>query len=327
MYKPIIKRTICASCFISVKLVCEEIFCKLTNALLDVIMGLMRDPVKLRDAHNDFVNHLKSKNRASATILAYGKDIDQLVSFLEELDKLHIHEVTKEDVEAFLTKLSGKGYTPKSISRKINSTKTFYRFLKINEYITDDPSLLIAHPKYDTKPPRILSPLEYRALRDAARNDERTSAIIEVLLQTGIRIGELANLRIEDVKEDALFIRLIEGHAQRDVPLNRPAKQALQRYMSMRPKSSDGHVFITKTGRPLLVRNIRSVIDRYFKIAGIKDAKVNDLRHTFVAHHLRAGTSLVGISKWLGHKRLSSTERYLQFIDDKSEKPTKVEEL
>ena len=293
----------------------------------------MANQVRLRDAHTKFLDHLKGKSRASATILAYGKDIDQLVSFLEELQKVNVHEVTRADLEGFLAKLSKGGYTPKSISRKINSTKTFYRFLKVNEFISDDPSLLIEHPKYETKPPRILSELEYRALRDACRADDRTSAIVEILLQTGVRIGELANLRLVDIKEDILSIRPFEGHPAREVPLNKAAKQSLNRYVSIRPKVKDGekgkeeHVFITKTGKPLLVRNIRSSIDRYFRIAGIKDAKVNDLRHTFVAHHLRAGTSLVVVSKWVGHKRLSSTERYLDFLQNAPPEEGKVKEL
>lgn len=287
----------------------------------------MAAKMTLRDAHTKFLDHLKSKSRASATILAYGKDIDQLVSFLADLQKAHVHEVAKPDLEAFLAKLSKNGYTPKSISRKINSTKTFYRFLKVREYVTDDPSILITHPKYEMKPPRVLSDLEYRALRDACRSDDRTSAIVEILLQTGIRIGELANLRLEDVKEESLAIRAFEGHPAREVPLNRAAKQAIGRYIAIRPKSRDNHVFITKTGRPLLVRNIRSSIDRYFRIAGIKDARVNDLRHTFVAHHLRAGTSLVVVSKWVGHKRLSSTERYLDFLQNHEEPAGKVKEL
>ena len=128
----------------------------------------MSDSIKLRDAHTKFQDFLKTKKKASATILAYGKDIDQLISFLEELKKQHVHEITGEDIQAFLVKLHGTGYTPKSVSRKLNSTRTFYRFLKINEIITDDPSLAVEHPKYELNPPRIFSPLEYRALRDAA---------------------------------------------------------------------------------------------------------------------------------------------------------------
>src|SRR5436309_1450644 len=165
-------------------------------------MDTTNGSVKLRNAHKNFEEFLKSNKKATATILAYGKDIDQLITFLEDLKKEHVHEVTSSDIQAFLAKLLNKGYTAKSLSRKLNSTRTFYRFLKVNEYITDDPSLLVQHPKYELAAPRILKPTEYRALRDAARNDARMYAIIEMLLQTGIRIGELADLRMGDVQED-----------------------------------------------------------------------------------------------------------------------------
>src|SRR3989338_8798370 len=283
--------------------------------------------IKLRDAHEQFKKFLKDKKHSSSTIVAYGKDIEQLVSFLEELSKSHLHEVTKEDIEAFLAKMQKDGYTPKSISRKINSTRTFYRFLKVNEYVTDDPSLLVAHPRYKLAPPRILTPTEYRALRDAARNDPRMFAIIELLLQTGIRIGELANLRVSDSKKDSLHIAAYEKHEEREIPLNKRAQEALQKYLEIRPKTKDSHLFITKSGRPFLVRNIRTSMERYFRLAEVKDAKVNDLRHTFVAHHLKQGASLVLISKILGHKRLSTTERYLDFVGERGKETTTLSDL
>lgn len=288
----------------------------------------MPDQVRVRDAHQKFQDYLKSKKRASATILAYGKDIDQLIGFLEELKREHVHEITSEDIQAFLTSLQGKGYTPKSLSRKLNSTRTFYRFLKVNEFVTDDPSLLVQHPKYELNPPRILTALEYRALRDAASPDPRIYAIIEILLQTGIRIGELANLRLEDIRDNTLYIRPYEGHEAREVPLNRRAKDALKRYVDSRPQTEDTHIFITKTGKPFLVRNIRDAVERYFRKAGIENAKINDLRHTFVSHHLKHGVSIVFLSKVLGHKRLSSTERYLQYVkDNKIGDSTTLQEL
>lgn len=288
----------------------------------------MATPIKIREAKTKFEEYLKGKNKASATVLAYGKDIDQLVSFLEELKREHVHEVTTGDIQAFLASMQGKGYTPKSVSRKLNSTRTFYRFLKVSEYTTDDPSLLVSHPKYELNPPRVLSPLEYRALRDSASSDVRIYAIVELLLQTGIRIGELANVRQEDVKDNTLVIRPFEGHPQREVPLNSRAKQALKRYIEARAATADDHLFVTKTGKQFLVRNIRDAIERYFRKAGIEDAKINDLRHTFVAHHLKNGVSMVFLSKVLGHKRLSSTERYLQYLKEvKNGESTNLVEL
>ncbi|MBI3485481.1 tyrosine-type recombinase/integrase [Candidatus Daviesbacteria bacterium] len=288
--------------------------------------------INLKDAHQQFVGHLKGKSRASATILAYGKDIDQLVAFLNQADKQTSDQVQTEDLMSFMEKLSKEGYTAKSISRKTNSTKTFFKFLKTSSLIEVDPAAALEHPKFENKPPRILSKIEYRALRDAARGDLRIFAIIELLLQTGIRIGELASLRVEDLElaSDATTVHVpaVEGAVERTIPLNRPAVEAVKKYLEVRPKTQNKALFVTKTGRPLLVRNIRTAIDRYFKLAGIKGAKVNDLRHTWVAHHLSSGTSLTLISKLAGHKRVSTTERYLQFIQGRSsESKVKLEEL
>ncbi|MBI3385890.1 tyrosine-type recombinase/integrase [Candidatus Gottesmanbacteria bacterium] len=287
-----------------------------------------------KTAHAQFLEYLSSRRRARATIVAYGKDIEQLTTFLANMGKKDISGVTREELEAFLKKLGADNYTPKSISRKINSMKTFYRFLKASALITADPALDIEHPKYEVKPPRILSKLEYRALRDACRGDIRIYAIVELFLQTGIRIGELANLTVDDVKDAELHIAAQEGHLERTIPLNRAAHEGVTRYLSVRTKgitstarSQSKALFITKTGRPLLIRNIRTAIDRYFKIAGIEDAKVNDLRHTFIAHHLMAGTPITTLSKFVGHKRLSTTEKYLELVKDKQVEKVKLEEL
>lgn len=283
----------------------------------------------LKSAHKQFVEHLESRRRARATIVAYSKDIEQLVSFLGNTGKKNIEDISNEELSAFLAKLAADNYTPKSISRKINSMKTFYRFLKSAGIVSIDPASDIDHPKYEVKPPRILSKLEYRALRDACRGDIRTYAIVELFLQTGVRIGELANLAVSDMKDTELHIASQEGHQERMVPLNHAAKGALTSWMKIRNTSATKveALFITKTGRGLLIRNIRTAIDRFFKVAGIEDAKVNDLRHTFIAHHLMAGTPITTISKLVGHKRLSTTEKYLEFIKDKHVEHVKLDEL
>ncbi len=279
----------------------------------------------LRNAHQQFIEHLKGRSRASATILAYGKDIDQLVSFLNGQAKENTSDVTIENLQTFMNKLSKEGYTSKSISRKTNSTKTFFKFLKSEGLIEDDPAKALEHPKFENKPPRILTELEYRALRDAARSDARIFAVIELFLQTGIRIGELAKLNLSDIDSvspnPTIHVPTAEGTVERTIPLNKPAQEAVKRYLEVRPTGTgiSQALFVTKTGKPLLIRNIRTAIDRYFRLAGIKEAKVNDLRHTWIAHHLSSGTSLVLISKLAGHKRVSTTERYLQFIQGKTQ--------
>src|SRR6185312_2349495 len=157
------------------------------------------------------------RSRASATILAYGKDIDQLVSYLTNapINKQDAEAVTTEDLNSFMQKLAKENYTTKSISRKTNSTKTFFKFLKSSGFINENPADALEHPKFENKPPRILSQIEYRALRDAARGDRRIYAVIELFLQTGIRIGELSKLTTDDVELDSptptLHVRPFEG--------------------------------------------------------------------------------------------------------------------
>lgn len=287
----------------------------------------MIDEANFNTLKQEFIGHLTQQRRAHATILAYGKDIDQLTKFLVNSGKNDIKEILKDDIEAFTGKLKNDGYTPKSISRKINSIKTFYRFLKNNNMVSVNPAIEIRHPKYDIKPPRVLSKTEYRALRDACRSDARTYAIVELFLQTGIRIGELSRLQLDDIKDKDVTITADNNNQSRVVPLNKAAKLAWDNYLKLRPTSSVNAAFITKTGKPLLIRNIRTSIDRFFRIAGITDAKINDLRHTFIAHHLASGSSLTTISRIVGHKRISTTEKYLDLIKEHEKASVKLEEL
>jgi site-specific recombinase XerD len=275
--------------------------------------------------HKDFIEDLKKKGRAESTVIAYSKDIEQLLNFFSEKGILKLEDSTIEDLEAYKKHLQDNNYTPKSVSRKINSTRTFFKFLVSVGKLSDNPSDKLAHPKFETKPPRVLSEMEYRALRDVSRSDTRLYSIIELLLQTGIRIGELASLTIDDIrtqevdgkKLNYIYIAAYSSHDSRKVPLNKSAKEAIDEYLEIRPETEEETLFITKNGRPLLVRNIRTTIDKAFERAGIKNAKVNDLRNTFIAHHLANGVSLVTVSKLVGHKRLSTTEKYLNLINGK----------
>jgi site-specific recombinase XerD len=285
------------------------------------------------ERRDEFVADLKAKGRAESTVIAYSKDIEQLLNFLSKEGVSSLDNVKTEDLEKYKQNLQDNNYTPKSVSRKINSTRTFFKYLLENSSITDNPSEKLAHPKFKTKPPRVLTEMEYRALRDVSRVDVRLYSIVEILLQTGIRIGELAGLTLDDIRKskngkiDFLYIRAAGSHPARKVPLNKSAKKALDDYIEVRPETEDDTIFITKNGRPLLVRNIRTAIDKAFEKAGIKNAKVNDLRNTFIAHHLANGVSLVTVSKLVGHKRLSTTEKYLNLVKMQNEEDKSLKEL
>ncbi len=288
-------------------------------------------PMLLSDAHQQYEDSLRQVGKAEATITAYSKDVEQLINFVGRKGKTQVDEVMGDDIREFKEVLKKRRYTGKSISRKINSIKSFFRFLEDKDEINANPAQDVQHPKYETAPPRVLSKVEYRALRDACRSDDRMYAIIELLLQTGMRISELANLKLEDVDMDRniIHIRAQKSRGARKIPLNTAAKNAILEYLEIRPRARERVVFLTKTCRPFLVRNIRTAIDRYFRLAGIKDAKVNDLRHTFIVEQLKAGTPLVYVSQLVGHKRITTTEKYLKLVEDEPvlNPNVKIEEL
>lgn len=285
------------------------------------------DNVLLPSLVERFIKHLETQGKSSFTIIAYKKDLEQFVGFLTSKEIQDIKEVKKDQINAFIEKLITDSYTKKSASRKLNSIRTFFRYLKQEGLIDQNPSLDVSHPKYVQSPPRIFTKLEYRALRDFAKEDNRTYALVEILLQTGMKIGELANLRIVDINDSMIHIRDYGKTTGRDIPLNKAVKKSVDEYLKTRPDSKDERLFITRTGHALLIRNIRQIIARCFREVGIESATVNDLRNTFIAHQLKQGASVEYIARLVGHKRLSSTERFLNLVKEEVQKKEGLGEL
>jgi site-specific recombinase XerD len=159
--------------------------------------------------------------------------------------------------------------------------------------------------------------MEYRALRDVVRDDTRIAAIVELILQTGVRISEVANLKLPNITKTEAKIESYATQPERTIPINKRAKEVLDEYIKVRPKADSPHVFVSKNGKPLAVRNIRAAIDRYFHRAEIPGYSVNDLRTTFIVENLKGKVDLVMLSQVVGHKRLSTTERYLELAQVK----------
>lgn len=274
-----------------------------------------------------FIESLKTKGRSPATILAYRSDLAQLVDFLIGKEKVLPDQVRPDDLDSFRDTLLADKYTPKSVSRKLNAVKTFFRWMIAENVLSNDPSASVAHPKIENALPKFLNQMEYRALRDVVRNDVRVAAIVELILQTGLRISEVAGLKLENSKSGSLKIEAYATQPERNVPLNKPGQDVLNLYLGIRPKAESPYVFISKNGKPLAVRNIRASIARYMQRADLPNYSVNDLRTTFMVENLKAGVDIVLLSQVSGHKRLSTTERYLELaqITEPGKKQTLIE--
>jgi site-specific recombinase XerD len=276
-----------------------------------------------------FTEYLTTKGRSNSTIIAYKKDLQQLQAYLtQKAINSDFLQANLETLNQFIESISKSGeFTLKTVSRKINSIKTFYHYLYEKAQIKVNPSEGVKHPKLVKQAPRVLSGMEYRALRDIARNNIRLFTIVELLLQTGMRIGELARLNREDVLINGAqtFINIVkfESYPARTIELNESASIAIKDYLAkvVKPQKED-YLFYTKSGRPLLIRNIRSAIDKLFQKSEIKHATVNDIRNTFIIYQLANNLKISVLAEYVGHQKTITTQRYLEFVSKHPGKET-----
>ncbi len=275
----------------------------------------------------EFVTHLAGKGRSESTVIAYNKDIKQLFEYLKSNEPgFDISKLNTSQLEKYVQTITNSGdYTLKTVSRKINSLKTFCKYLVERKLIVSDVSKPIAHPEYSPQLPRTLSALEYRALRDTARSNIRLFTMVELLLQTGLRIGELSRLKVKhfEQKQNILLIEAFSSNKERKVDLNEVAIAALKTYLAEFPATeTESYLFQTRSGKPVLIRNIRTAVHRAFRKAGIKSATVNDIRNTFIVFQLENGIKISRLAEIVGHQKPTTTEKYLQLVEKRPKKFT-----
>src|SRR5437870_10041943 len=158
-------------------------------------------PVRLSDAFNDYrATYMASRNMAPRTRLEYGRDISDLVQFLEDPTRLDDpEEVELKHLEHYLAELDRRGLSGSSRRRRAAAIRSFFSFLEDHGYAPINIATRLRPPGRSEREPRVLSEAEYRRLQDACRFHPRDQAIIELFLQTGMRLSELARLRVNDV--------------------------------------------------------------------------------------------------------------------------------
>lgn len=278
----------------------------------------------MKEVLNKFIDYLlNQKNYSKNTIKSYKKDISQFISFLKEEKIGDFEKVGYDDFIKFISKLKSSEFKEKSIGRKIAAIKSFYRFLTLRKYIKKNPALLIKSPKIPERLPNFLTYNEVLKILEIPPRDNwqylRDRAIIELLYSTGIRVGELVNLKIEDINfaEEVIKVKG-KGRKERIVPVGKFALDCLIEYIERRPNKGEKFVFLNKYGKKLTERSVERIIKKYSIIAGInKKVTPHTLRHTFATHLLDRGADLRFVQELLGHERITTTQVYTHLTIEK----------
>lgn len=265
-------------------------------------------------ALDGFLHALQGGNYSEHTIRAYATDLRQFLQWLEENTYApEPSRVERADITEFLSYLSQRKLSGVTRARKLAAIRELFRHLEDNGELTKSPCKSVETPKKERNRRRDLRPEEYHALLAQAGGNLRDYAILQVLLQTGVRVSELCGLRLDDLDMESkkLWVRG-KGNQERDIPLESKAREAIKNWLAVRPQVSYPVVFVSKEGNPLTRRVVHKLVAKYKRKAGIeKKISPHTFRHTFSTQKLRAGAQLPTVQRWLGHKRLDTTQIYI----------------
>jgi site-specific recombinase XerD len=260
---------------------------------------------------------LVGNNYSPRSIKAYLGDVEQFVAWLQtrRVDWDIPYRIQRIDIVEFINRLGTKKASAVTRKRKLAAIRGFLKFLKENAIIYGNPADTIEGPIREERDPAILLKTEYKALLQVAGDNSRDFAIVMLFLQSGLRVSELVNLKIQDVDFTSREITVRQGKGRKDrvVPLVKQAAAALKVYLAVRDGLPEyDEVFLARNGTSMDQRTVRYRIHKYYKEAGIKKkASVHTLRHTFSTHQIHNGLKINELKEVLGHRRMETTYNYV----------------
>ena len=267
------------------------------------------------------------RNVSDHTLSGYMSDLRQFQAFLEKEGTVPAGpgEIPVDHllIRSFLAMLHQRRLKKATIARKVATLRSFYRYLLREGKVPFNPAELIQLPRQDKHIPVVLSTDEMLSLLKVDYSDDlngsRDRAIVELFYSTGIRISELTGLNVDDVHVQEGLVKVRgKGRVERIVPVGSPALKAVEAYLLRRGSDPAGSaraglqpLFLSRRGIRMNRRGVARVVERVVQTSGIgRKISPHALRHTFATHLLDAGADLRSIQEMLGHRSLSTTQKY-----------------
>lgn len=258
---------------------------------------------------------------AENTVASYLDDVTKFIRFTDS-GGIGVDAVTHDDLQTFVATLVDIGIAPRSQARIISGIKSFYRYLRAEGFVDDDPTILLQAPRQGRHLPNILTVDEINSLIEAIPPGPaalRNRAIIETLYGCGLRVSELVDLTLDKVYLAEGYVMVTgKGSKERVVPISPIAAELIGEYAAgprgdiMPRRGEENIVFLNNRGTRLTRQMIFTIIRRLALGAGIvKTISPHTLRHSFATHLLEGGANLRAIQQMLGHESIATTEIYL----------------
>jgi integrase/recombinase XerC len=274
----------------------------------------------MADYLSDFTESLRLEDKADNTIASYIRDLKHFACWFAQTnsEEFTLEGITPMDVKDYRRYLLVNAKAkPATVNRHLAALRRLCRWARGKGLIDDDPTEGVKGVEKERHlAPKSLNRNQVHALIRATQRygNRRDVAIIQLLRNTGIRVSELANLRLSDLaisdRKGRIIVRWGKGGRYREIDLNADARQAISGYLEVRPNVADDHLFIDQRGTGLSARAIESLVTKYAGWAGLQGVTPHVLRHTFGKQLLDAGENLVTVATLMGHSRLDTTAIY-----------------
>jgi len=267
---------------------------------------------------DSFIDFISAQKRFSEhTIVAYRKDIEQFLEFAEINSLNECKEVSARLIRGWMVDLMENEYATQSVNRKLSTLRTFFKWLKKEGFISDNPMKLIRGPKNNKRLPSFvqqkqIAPSNLSPIFSDDFDGMRDRLMFELLYQTGIRLSELIGLKESSVSSSQIKV-LGKRNKERIIPISSDLSQLIQIYKNERQQlaiSTDA-LLVLKSGKILYPKFVYRRINKYLSLAtDVKKKSPHVLRHTFATHMLNNGAGLEVLKELLGHANLSATQVY-----------------
>jgi integrase/recombinase XerD len=270
----------------------------------------------------NYLTHKFRRNCKEATLASSGAAIKFFLTFLKSSGKNRLENITRQDIEAFVEYLQDKGLKINSVRNRLVAVYSFLQFLVDHDLLVTDVLSKKIRLKLPNPLPRAIDPQDVKTLFSVI-DHPRNRAMFLLLLRTGMRIGELLDLRPSDVSlhEQKVMIYVGEkNYRGRVVYFSDDAREALEAWLKVRDPQRQC-LFYSSRGHSLTYATVRVSFKKYLEKAGLdhKDYTMHQLRHTFATDLLNAGMRLECLQPLLGHSTLEMTRRYARLSDKSRE--------
>ncbi|HOZ53717.1 MAG TPA: tyrosine recombinase XerC [Bacilli bacterium] len=273
---------------------------------------------------NEYISNIKEiKKYSNYTILNYKHDILDFYNFINN-NKVSFKAVNYSLIKKYLMILYDQKLSRNTVARRLSSLRSFYKYLLNNNYVKTNPFKLVSSPKKEKRLPKYLGINElediFRSIDTTTSLGQRDSVILEILYATGIRCGELVDIRLKDIDYNKKEIKVMgKGKKERIVEfgdyclnaINLFIKDGREKLLDKHNVSNHEYLIINEKGKQITTRGVAKVIDKIIDKASIsKHITPHMLRHTFATHLLNEGCDLLTVQELLGHESLESTAIY-----------------